>query len=317
MPAALTLIIACVLFSSQFIFNKNYQLHSGSGLNPALWLAIFNGIWVLLLFLPLNGFRLQFSLPSLLFAAGYAASSLGCIVFTQFAMSRGPMAAVSLFMLTGGLLLPVLYGLLWLGETMTIWKAGGLLLILLSFFPGMIKPGRKNAASKDAAAAEDNSSNLLFWLFCLLIFIGNGMIGIVTKAQSIHPEAVPERDFLILAFSILLLLALFAIWFTRRNKSAASRKEKWLDGIGAGPLPRALLLPVLLAGGYTVCNSVANIFSMFTAKTMDSSLQFPILNAVILLLNALLSRFLYKETISRGTQIGLAMSVAGILLMIF
>ena len=87
--------------------------------------------------------------------------------------------------------------------------------------------------------------------------------------------------------------------------------------MGTGPLPRALLQPVLLAGGYTLCNSAANIFSMLTAKTMASSLQFPILNAVILLLNALLSRFFFKEVVSRGTKIGLAMSVAGILLMIF
>ena len=75
-----------------------------------------------------------------------------------------------------------------------------------------------------------------------------------------------------------------------------------------------ILFVILLvfAGAYAVCNTLGNIFSLRCLLTMDASLQFPILSAVVIVLTALFGRIFFGEKITRNTWISLAMSVLGI-----
>ena len=49
---------------------------------------------------------------------------------------------------------------------------------------------------------------------------------------------------------------------------------------------------------------------------MDSSLQFPLLSAMVVVLTALAARIVYKEKLNRGDMAGLVLTVAGMGLMI-
>lgn len=79
--AYMNLTLACLLFSAQFAMSKLYERHSAGTLASSLWMSVFNGVWCLLLFGILNGFRLAANAPPwvtpfcsrcLTSAAGYA-----------------------------------------------------------------------------------------------------------------------------------------------------------------------------------------------------------------------------------------------------
>ena len=79
---------------------------------------------------------------------------------------------------------------------------------------------------------------------------------------------------------------------------------------------RAAWTLVLLTGGYAVCNGLANVCSMHTAKTMDSSLQFPLLSAMVVVFTALLAWAVFHEKPGRGDAAGLGLTVAGMALLV-
>lgn len=303
---------ACLLFSLQFIFSKWYQLQTDNSLKAALWMTVIDAAWLSVLFFAAGGFSLQITAVSALYAILYSLFIMVCSVAALFAMRSGKVAVISLFMMTGGLVLPAAYGVLLLGEALTFRKAIGTLLILLSFFPGtLFNKGRPS--SKDQAEGGRG----LYWLLCLTVFICNGMVGVLTKSHSISRHAAPERDFLIFAALLRLTVGLPVIGvLTLRTKSrlhsdlypAAAEKLKSM---------RYAVSLVLIVGGYTLCNGVANICSMKAAKTMDSSLQFPLISAAVLMLTALISWVLFKERPTKGEAAGICLTLGGMVFMIF
>ena len=130
----MTLAAAGVLFSVQFLFTKQYQIRAGAGWRPAIWMLVFANLWMGFLFLSAGGFRLRILPASLLYAVVYAVCAAVNNAASLFAMRLGKVAVVTLFSLSGGLLLPSAYGVIRLGEPLTAGKAAGTLLIVLASF---------------------------------------------------------------------------------------------------------------------------------------------------------------------------------------
>lgn len=131
----MTLAAAGVLFSVQFLFTKQYQLRAGRRLAARpIWMLVFANLWMGFLFLSAGGFRLRILPASLLYAVVYAVCAAVNNSASLFAMRLGKVAVVTLFSLSGGLLLPSAYGVIRLGEPLTAGKAAGTLLIVLASF---------------------------------------------------------------------------------------------------------------------------------------------------------------------------------------
>ena len=263
----LPLMMSCILFSIQFIFSKWYQLRTENTLKAAIRMSLFDSVWLIVLFLTVNRFTLQITPVSVLFAAAYSGFAIVCIVVTLFAMQYGKVSEVSLFLLTGGLILPVLYGVILLGEPIGLQKGIGIVLILISFV-------MSNLFLKSEADKNPRSHKIRCMLFYITIFICNGMISVITKAHSISSNTSPERDFLILTAILRLLMGLVILIFLAVRKKADSQAADQKS------LSLKQILPLFfIVGGYTLCNGIANFYSLISAKTMDSSLQFPIISA--------------------------------------
>ena len=63
---------------------------------------------------------------------------------------------------------------------------------------------------------------------------------------------------------------------------------------------------------YAVCNGLGNIFSLNCAKTMDASIQFPVISAVVIVLGALFGWLIYREKIESRDWVGLILAALGI-----
>ncbi|MBO4933060.1 MAG: hypothetical protein J6I42_12845, partial [Clostridia bacterium] len=107
-----------------------------------------------------------------------------------------------------------------------------------------------------------------------------------------------------------IILALASVKRMRGEKEAY-RNAFW--NIARVPMTGTLfVLLFAVAGAFSVCNTLGNLFSLRCMVTMDASIQFPILSAVVIVLTALFGRMFFGEKITKGSAVSLIMSVAGI-----
>jgi drug/metabolite transporter (DMT)-like permease len=303
--------IAGLLFSFQFVFSKWYQLRTDNSLKAALWMTVFDGAWLSAIFFVANGFCVHITAFSAWYAIYYSFFIIVCSVSALFALRYGKVSLMTLFMLAGGLVLPVVYGVAALGETLIIQKGLGLVLIFFSFFPGFIY--KKKSVKKEKQEFNKKRRSLFLYF---TVFVCNGMIGVITKAHSISVYAASEKDFLIFAALLRLVVGLILISVLIMRKKPAHRLPSKLNHAEKNERSKGIVCLLLIVGGYTLCNGVGNYFSMVTAKVMDSSLQFPVLSATVVVLTALISWAIYKEKPSTGDTVGILLNLGGIALMI-
>lgn len=135
--------------------------------------------------------------------------------------------------------------------------------------------------------------------------------------HQISKSAIDENHFIMLASLITLtsafLIKLISAVFKSSNDKNAFKNE--FIEIGRDRMTGVLfLILVVLSGGYAICNAIGNLFSLACMVTMDASIQFPILSAVIIIFSAIFGRVFFGEKFTKSTIISLLLSVIGIAL---
>lgn len=273
---------------------------------------MLQAVWTLLIFPATLRFRLSFSSQAAGFALGYTASYLFCSLAQFWAFSMGKVATVALYMLIGGQAVPFVYALLFTKAQPTWLDVAGFVVLLLSCLPNVLGiRGEKTNEGKHGGKA-------IFLLLCMVTFFSNGFVNVFTDMNAKSPRGADSNTFLVLfALWVFLFVGILLAVLTARRMKAGSRFGAALvTGVGKNVGLRPFLVAFIIIGGYTVFSSVGNILNIWTAGThgMQSSVQFPLLNAGIMVLTAILGRVVFKEKIKRRELCGILLAVAGILL---
>ncbi|MBQ2727534.1 MAG: hypothetical protein IJF78_17690 [Clostridia bacterium] len=298
------LFIACAFFAMQFIFQKLFEKRTKGGLSVCLWNALVCTLVTMAVLAVRSGLPTESNGYVILIAALYSASGLTCTIASITAMSRGNVASLGTFCLAGGMILPFVYGIVALNEEAGLFKWLGIIVLLLSLIPSVMS---KSGQSKMDAR---------FALYASVVFVTNGFVSIFSAMHQKSPQAIDGDGFLFIAALIRLtacIMIILAIAGFRKAKGNRGVLKSAFWEIGKEKMTGILFLILLVfAGSYAVCNTLGNIFSLRCLLTMDASLQFPILSAVVIVLTALFGRIFFGEKITRNTWISLAMSVLGI-----
>ena len=299
--------IASILFSSQFAFTKQFQRHAGKGLQAAFLSYAVGPIAFILITLCTEGFDVQVTPFSLIFSAYTVLSTFLMGYFGIQALAAGSLSNYSIFMMSGGMILPCLYGVIWGNDTFGIFKILGILLILSSV---LVKVNLKEKAS------------LKTYVYLTVLFILNGMAGVVASIyqSDIFPYARPTATQYALGNSLFTLIfgwiACAICFFVNDN-----RKKKEL-GKESAALERKQLL-----GGYVkaapwsmgsgLLNSFGNLLLLFALETLQPSLQYPIIKGGSILLSAVIGFIFFKEKPDKRTWLAVALAVVGTIVIIF
>jgi drug/metabolite transporter (DMT)-like permease len=203
----------------------------------------------------------------------------------------GSIANYSLYLLCGGMVLPVLYGAC-VGDAFDFLKIASLILIIGAI---AIKFNAKEKTDKKAL------------LYFGALFLLNGLVGVVSSVHQGNLFAyakVSSVELMILnsAFTILLAFIVFGVmaWKKRReiNFKNYFKATPWAmcDGI---------------------LNGVANLFLLISLQTLAPSLQYPIVTGGTIFLSALFGYLFYKEKPTRRVLISVALAIVGTVLMGF
>ncbi len=104
--------IATVLLALDFALQKKYQTLEGSDLAAGLKFNGASGLLTAVIFFLLSGCRVEFSLFSVALAFGMALFGMLYSILSFKILKASGMAVYSIFLMSGGMLMPYFYGVL-------------------------------------------------------------------------------------------------------------------------------------------------------------------------------------------------------------
>lgn len=205
-----------------------------------------------------------------------------------FASQRGPFALNSVAQRFGGIVVCLLVSVTYWGDRLSTAQIVGILLMLAALLV-------LNSGGIDFRGVK---KGYFFWV--AMVFLANGLYGAILDAQQrLYPGQ--RNEAVILAFLSCSVISLIYLIVTQRSRTAVCfrmGKQAW---------------HCTLAGG--ICAGFASLTLVFLLGYLPSYILYTIYNGGVLVLLVFLCRIVLKEAITRMTILGIAMSVASILLL--
>lgn len=229
-------------------------------------------------------FDLTFSTDYLGYSAAFAATYAVAVVFSFLAITSGPLSITAL-MFSYSLVIPTLYGMIFLGEEASVTLIIGLCLLAVSLFLINSRTGGGKITLK--------------WIvYVLLAFLGNGVCTVVQNLQQREFSGLYKSEFMIAALITVVVIVIAPIIICERREFLPSMK-------------RGGILMVLCG----VINGASNLLVMLLVNRMNASVLYPVMSAGGVLLTFFVSLFIYKERLAVKQYISFAFGIAAIVLM--
>ncbi len=163
--------LATILLAVFTALQRIYQKQTGTAPATGLAYNALLGLFAAVLFWAMCGFKFEFTPYSAAIAAGEALLAIAYTLLGFCVMREGGMVLYTLFLMVGGMMVPYVWGLLFLGEPFALLRTLGLVLILgavILFNSGSQKPSAK-----------------VLWM-CAAVFFLNGGVSVLSKLHQIE-----------------------------------------------------------------------------------------------------------------------------------
>lgn len=230
------------------------------------------------------------------YSIGFALSYGAATVFSTAAVSCGSLSLSSL-VISYSLMVPTLYGLAFLNDPIGIGLIPGLILLVISLLL-INKPSEKCPIT------------FKWILFVVIAFLGNGLCSAVQKMQQVKFDGAYKNEFMIIALAIVVVFSGILAFIYERKPSPETKS------LTNGSLMKFYLKTGLFAA--VLCgatNGLVNLLVMILSGLMPVSLMFPLISAGGIVLTYFVSRFYYKEELSRLQFIGFLLGLGSVVLL--
>lgn len=289
----LLLLLAALLLATDFALNKLYQKHAGTSLKAGFRFNALLGLFTALVFWAMSGFAFHISWYSILMAGGM---TLLAVVYTLVGfriLKAESMALYTMFLMTGGMVVPYLWGLLFLDEPFSPLRTAGLALIVASVI-------FSNLGSK--------KNNWRMLPLCVAVFFLNGFVSVISKMHQIEVglPTVSATEFVMLSglFKFLLAGAAFLILFFRDRSRKPQEESK--------PIRFKLLLPLILCSA--VIGGVSYALQLTGASNLPATVLYPFVTGGSMVFSTLVGIIAFREKPSKSIILGVCLCFVGTLL---
>ena len=257
------LTLSVVMFGVQFLTNQQYQKDMGSGIFQATLFNLLGCVFGIPILLIINDFQFEFTLFTLLASCITFANGLLFSICSLKAFERVNLSMYSLLSMLGGMLLPVIAGVLFYDEPITIGIGLCLLFIICAL---------------SLTIEKDNKEKKGGLIFYAGVFFFNGMSGVISKFYMEAPFAKASSAgysiLTALVTAIVSLIMLCALW----KKKPTITKRAVLFGMAAGPLSR-----------------VANYLLLIALAVLPASVNYPMVTGGTIIVSTIIAAFSQKK----------------------
>lgn len=287
----LILITASALCSFQSLFCKLFsQKYEGSTKHASLIYSAVLGIIITTVSIIISGFRLNISPITLLFGCINAAVLTAYNIILIRASILGPLPVIVIFSMFGGIIIPLLTSVFAFSDSFSALQISAIVIMLVSFV--LICFDKKQAGS----------TNPIFYLLCILLFIGNGIYSSLLDVQQRLCNG-GEREMML------------AVTYAGSGIAVAVRLLQLKHGVVKITAPSFKNVIYLLI----CCMSAAMGANLLTylLTLMNAVLVYTIVNGIMLILSIIYSYGVFKEKLATATIAGTVIAVAGIIMLTY
>ena len=233
-----------------------------------------------LIFSDKGGFTLEILPYSAALSVCYATAAATCVM----AIGCGSMALTHII-LAYSRIIPILYSLIFLDESLNDVQTLGVICLGLSLLFTYYKPEKGSAMS------------VKWVVYVVLLFLSNGMCTVLMRMQQIKFDKKSDGIFMITSL-IMAVAILWVIALIREGKGILGVFKKDIHWCG-------------LCGA---SNGIANFFTLLCLPLMAGSVFYPVSSAGDLVLTFLFSLIIFKERFSKNQVVGFAFGVLSMVL---
>ncbi len=280
MAYLLIFVKSLTIISESVLIRKYTDRHSSGSM-------VFTGVislFAMLFFLLTDKDGFHPNLAVLPYAIGFGAIYCLAYMLTFVALSCGPFT-LSMLIISYCLVFPIIYGIVWLREELTILMCIGFLLLTVSLYlvRGTMADGEHKITAKWAVSI-------------VVVCVGNGVLSILQKMQQLRFDNGQNHEFMAISLALsAFLLLVIGIVNSRKNL-----REVICYG-----------LPYASAAG--ISNGANNLLSLWINTLMPISVSSPIISGVKIAISYVCSSLLFKERYSRRQIIGVAIGAAALI----
>ena len=287
MTAYMLLFLMTFINSSSTALMKKFQVSARSETENYLQANICAGVASCVFLFIMNGCRISsISQTALVYSIAFGFLSTISIFLTAYVYSKTSMTLALIVGSAGGIVIPVVFGICFNGEDPSIRVLVSAVLILVAAILPFIKKGTFKGGIK------------FLWVL-ILFFLFSGATGIVSKLYAQSNSGVDTATYLILVnVFVILFSGLCGLGFLIKKK----KDFVWINLKDATNTALRTILSV--AGMY---------ISVTILVTMPISVYSVLASALSLMLNALSSRFLFKEKLTTSAKISFVLALASII----
>ena len=289
----LILLAASVLLAFDFAVQKIYQQKSGTGIVAGLTFNIVVGFVTAVLFLIINGFSANFTLYGFIVAGTMSVCVFVYTIIGFRILRDGNMALYTLFLMTGGMVVPYVFGIAFLGESesVTVLKIIGVIFIVSAVIMSNLK------------SCKTNKTQLIL---CTAVLFLNGACSILSKIGQIDVGygIINVYDFVCMTGIVKFVIcgiALVVLFAFKKRKSAEQKVS-------------VKILPIIVLSA--VVGSLSYMFQLIGAAKLPASVLFPMVSGGSIIFSTVAGIIFFKERPSKLQIIGVCVCFAGTLFLL-
>lgn len=283
------LILADILLAMNIAFSKVYQTSEGTTLAAGMKYNALAGLFTTIYFFVINGFQVHITLYSCIMAFAKTVLVVSYTFFGFRLLKMGSMALYTLFLMIGGMSVPYVWGLAFLGEQFSWLRTAALVLILAGVILANLSKGE---------------TNLKVLLMCVAVFFLNGFVSVISKLHSIEivHATVNADDFVLIGGFIQFVFCGTGYLLTRKSLVSNSKKRLHWSKI------------LLLVAIGSILGGVSYLLQLFGAEKLPATVIYPFVTAGSIIFSTFMGIFVFKEKISKKMIISVCLCFIGTLM---
>ena len=291
MATALLLLLMVLLFSFQSLFTRLYsRSYAGADRNASVPVySVCYGLFIALCSLISGSFRFHPSGTTLLLGA---VNALVLLVYNTAMIRGGNLGSYAFLMLSslfGGIALPLIVGVLFLGEVLSAlqWTA---VAVMIAAIVLMNSQGLKTKKARRG-----------FYAWCTFLFLANGLYGVIMNLQVQKLDGQESSEMLVILFAL-------SAFFAGGEQTVRGRAGALMNGFHMGR-KAALWLAACCISAFAAARLM-----MYLLNQVQSALLYTVNNGGVLALSFVYAIFIFKEKPSRLQLLGMLMSACSVIM---
>ncbi len=280
----LLLVVAVFCNFIQNVFQKQYNINVGEIKNANFAYNFIMAASSLILMCIVALFGFTFHPETLKYSSFFAAGYVFTIIFLFLSIKEGSLSLTAL-MSSFSLIIPTLYGIIFLKETLSVVGIIGLVSVFVSLI--LINSYKKG-----------EKISFKWLIYVLLMFIGNGCGATIQKIHQLHFPNAYQNEFMLFAMIIVSAVMLVILLIKRPGDMKTIIKK---GGIYAS-----------LTG---LSNGITNLMMLLLASMLPASILYPIVSGAGIVLIFFVSLIFYHERLSVLQYIGYFLGLASVILL--